>query len=238
MKPTTISIIAVTVVALFATIGSAYWLDAREVRKPYPKATPPPDPSPIFTPSKEPAPTAEEIEKQAREHDAMLALSIERALVSRDAQQRETAFTFLLPELLQVDPGRVVEMVARQQPGEARDALRYEVARQWITRDRDAAIGWLKSLDEAEQRQSAQVAVDSLAAIAPEQAIYVANEFGIGRDNGYLEHLVQMWAEGDLSGAERWLASQPDDARTAPLRVRIERVRDSQRESQKAADRS
>ncbi len=125
-------------------------------------------------------------------------------------------------------------MVARQEPGEARDALRTEVARQWITRDRDAAVGWMKSLEnEAERQQSAETAVASLAAIAPEQAIYVADQFGIGRDNGYLEHMVQMWAEGNINEAERWLASQPDDARTAPLRARIERVREQKRAAER-----
>jgi len=233
MKPTTVAIVAVTVVALFATIGSAYWLDARETtRKPYPKATPPPPPSPVYTPSTERAPTAKEIAEEARDHNAQLALAIERALVARNPQQRETAFTFLLPELLQVEPERVVTMVAHQEPGEARDALRNEVARQWITRDRDAAIKWLKSLEsEAEQRESAQVAVTTLAALAPEQAIYVADQFGVGRDNGYLEHLVQIWAEQDLGEAERWLATQPDDARTAPLRARIEQVRNQKKAS-------
>jgi hypothetical protein len=225
-KPTTITLVAITVIALFASIGSAYYLDAREPKKPYPKATPPPPPSDVYIPSKEPVPTAEEIERQARDHNAQLGLEIERALAARDPRQRETAFTFLLPELLQVDPGRVVELVARQAPGEARDAFRTEVARQWITRDRDAAVAWMKSMEnEAERQQSAETAVASLAAIAPEQAIYVADQFGIGRDNGYLEHMVQMWAEGNISEAERWLASQPDDARTAPLRARIERVR-------------
>jgi hypothetical protein len=233
-KPTTITLVAITVVALFASIGSAYYLDAREPKKPYPKATPPPPPSDVYTPSKERVPTAEEIERQARDHNAMLGLEIERALAARDPRQRETAFTFLLPELLQVDPGRVVEMVARQEPGEARDALRTEVARQWITRDREAAVGWMKSLqNEAERRQSAETAVASLAAIAPGQAVEVADQFGIGRDNGYLEHMVQMWAEGNIDEAERWLASQPDDARTAPLRARIERVR----EQKQAAER-
>jgi hypothetical protein len=233
-KPTTITLVAITVVALFASIGSAYYLDAREPKKPYPKATPPPPPSDVYTPSKERVPTAEEIERQARDHNAMLGLEIERALAARDPRQRETAFTFLLPELLQVDPGRVVEMVARQEPGEARDALRTEVARQWITRDREAAVGWMKSLqNEAERRQSAETSVASLAAIAPGQAVEVADQFGIGRDNGYLEHMVQMWAEGNIDEAERWLASQPDDARTAPLRARIERVR----EQKQAAER-
>ena len=126
-------------------------------------------------------------------------------------------------------------MVARQEPGEARDVLRDEVAQQWVTRDRDAAIRWMKSFEnQAERTHVAQVAVDSLAAIAPEQAIYVAHEFGLGVDNGYLERLVQLWAEASLPDAERWLATQPDDARTAPLRARIERVRDQRKTSDRS----
>jgi len=53
----------------------------------------------------------------------------------------------------------------------------------------------------------------------------------VGLDDGYLEHLVQLWAEASLPDAERWLAAQPDDARTAPLRARIERVRDQKKSS-------
>ena len=227
MKPTTISLVIGTALTLIVAIGAAYRLDAREPRKPYPKATPPPPPSAIFTPAKEPAPSAEDIERHAQEHAATLALEIERALYARDPHRRETAFTFLLPELLQFEPERAVDMVARQEPGEARDALRDEVARQWITRNPDPAISWLKSFEnEAERRASAQVAVQTLAAVAPGQAIYVADQLGVGRDDGYLEHMVQMWAEGDLDEAERWLAGQPDDARTAPLRARIEQVRE------------
>lgn len=225
MSIKSISIIAVTVVALFAAVGTAYRLDAREPKKPYPKATPPPPASNVFEESREPVMTEAQIEAQARDHNAQLARQIERALVSRNPEQRETVFTFLVPELLQFEPQLLVDMVARQQ-GEPRDTLRDEVAKQWITRDRDAAIGWMKSLEnEGERRQAAQAAVDSLAAIAPEQAIYVAHEFGTGLDNGYLERLVQVWAESSLPEAERWLATQPDDARTAPLRARIERVR-------------
>ena len=47
----------------------------------------------------------------------------------------------------------------------------------------------------------------------------------------HLEHLVQLWAEASLPDAERWLAAQPDDARIAPLRARIERVRDQKKSS-------
>ena len=107
-----------------------------------------------------------------------------------------------------------------------RDVLLDAVARQWSRLDRGATVRWLQSLDsEDEKRAGARAAVDSLAAGAPEQAIYVADQFGVGRDDGSLEHLVQMWAETDLEAALRWLKTQPDDAKTAPLRARIELVR-------------
>ena len=227
MKPTIITIVCATLIA----IGAAHSLDAGEPnhRTPYPKATPPPPPSPVFTPSRERAPTEREIDKASRERYAMVQAAIERALVARDPQQRETAFTFLLPELLQVEPARVVEMVKKQKPGEARDALRTEVARQWIMRDREAAVGWIKSLEnDAERHDAAEIAVSELAPVAPEQAIAVANQFGIGRDNGYLEHLVQVWAESDLDAATQWAQSQPDNAQSAQLRARIDQVRAAQ----------
>ena len=233
MPVKTLTIVAVTAVALFAAIGAAWRLDAREARKPYPKATPPPPASEEFTTLKERVPDEREIEAQSRDHNAELERQIERALTERE--RREGAFTFLLPELLQVEPGRVVALVARQHPGEARDVLRDEVAQQWVTRDRDAAIAWMKSLENVGERMhAAKVALESLAAIAPEEAIYVAHEFGLGVDNGYLEHLVQLWAEASLPDAERWLATQPDDARTAPLRARIERVRDQKKTSDRS----
>lgn len=221
------SSITTMICATLVAVGTTCWLAASEAprRKPYPKPTPPPPPSDVYTPSKERAPTEKEIEQWAREHNGMLAMVIERALVSRDPQQRETAFAILMPELLQIDPQRVVAMLARQQPGEARDILRDEMARQWVVRDRDAAVDWMKSLVNDEQRNAAQVAVSSLASIDPGQAIYVADQFGIGQDDGYVEHLVQIWAEEDVESATRWLESQPAGPRTDRLRERIQHVR-------------
>lgn len=234
MTVKTISIIAVTAFALFAAIGTAWRLDAREARKPYPKAIPPPPASQDFTDVREPPPDEAQIEAREREHYADHERRIESALKSRDPDEREAVFTFLLPELLQQEPERVVAMVARQIGGETRDTLRDEVARQWVDRDRDATIAWMKSLDDQrERRHAAKVAVEYLAPISPEQAIYVAQQFAMGQDDGFLEHLVQDWAESSLPDAERWIATQPDDARTAALRARIERVRGQQ----KSADR-
>ena len=153
----------------------------------------------------------------AQARTGQLVLEIERSLVAVDPQQRETAFAYLLPELLHDDPGRVVQMVASQEPGEPRDALRNEVTRQWITQDRDAAVTWLKSFENAtERRDSAAVAVRTLAAKSPPDAIAVADQFGIGRDDGSLAHIFQIWQAEDPAAAKRWLESQPPEKRLHP----------------------
>jgi hypothetical protein len=161
-----------------------------------------------------------------------LALEIERALVATDTRQRETAFAQMLPELLVSEPQRVVELLARQQPGEARDALREEITRQWIQRDPAAAMEWMRSLADAERRASATTAMRTLAAYAPVQAIQVAEEFGVGLDDGSLEHLVQIWATEKPEEARLWIETQSENPRTAQLRARIEQVL-AQRETER-----
>lgn len=178
MKPT--SIVTLVVITLLG-VGTACLLNAREARLPrWPKPTPPPPPSPVYTPSTERVQTAEEIALMAEGHNQTIELEIEHALASGDAQRREAAFTFLLPELIQVDPKRVVEMLARQQPGKARDVLLHEIARQWIARDMSAATAWMKSLEASERRASAAAAVASMEFHDPVAARAVADELGGG----------------------------------------------------------
>jgi hypothetical protein len=174
MKP--VSVATLSIVTLLG-VGSACLLNAREARLPrWPKPTPPPPPSSIYTASAERVATEAEIASMAETHNQRIALEIEQALISGDAQRREAAFTFLLPELIQVEPGRVVEMFARQPSGKARDLLRDEIARQWVARDVAAATSWMKSLDEGERRASAAAAVASIAFHDPDAAGAVADE--------------------------------------------------------------
>lgn len=176
MKPAPI---VTLVTATLIGIGATLLLGAKETRKPWPKPTPPPPPSPIYHLSPERAQTEEEIAQQASTRYQRNELEIERALQGRDAQQREAVFTFLLPELIQVEPKRVVALFDRQKPGEARDTLRTEIARQWTARDLDAAVAWMKSLDERERRDSAATAVNSIAPYAPAVANRLAREFDL-----------------------------------------------------------
>ncbi len=156
----------------------------------------------------------------SQDRDRQIALEIESALVSKDAGRRETAFSVLLPELLRTEPARVVDMVARQPAGEQRDALRDEVARQWITRDTESAVAWLQSLGD-DRAAGGPIAVRALAAISPAQAIDVADRLGVGRDDGSVEHILQIWAAESPREARRWLENQPESARKAQLRARL-----------------
>jgi hypothetical protein len=177
MRP--ISIVTLVLATLLG-VGAAYWTDGGEKpRRHWPKPTPPPPASPIFSQSKERAWSEEEIAQQAREHNGRLEMEIERALDSRDARRREAVFTFILPELVQVDAPRVIAMMARQRPGEARDTLRTEVTRQWMARDPYAAVQWMKTLPDDERRTSAVIAFEAILAASPAEATALADEFGI-----------------------------------------------------------
>ena len=213
-------------IAVLTAVSAARFAVRPDADEPYSAA---PLPAPVHSSHSrtlQSAPSASEIALAAEERNRQLALAIERALVSRDPQHRETAFSFILPELLRDEPDRVIAMVARQEPGEARDALRDEVARQWIRKDRDAAIDWMHALEQADRTASATIAMRTLAAIDPAQAIAVADQFGIGRDDGSLEHMVQIWATERPDEAMRWIEGQPPgDPRTAQLRARIEHGR-------------
>jgi hypothetical protein len=176
MKPTSI---ATLVVATLIGVGAAFLLVAKEQRKPWPKPTPPPPPSPIYHESRERMPTAEEIAQQASVRYENIEREIENALSAKDFHRREAAFTFLLPELIQVDPKRVVALMERQKPGEARETLRTEITRQWIVKDYHAAVAWMKSLDERERQASAATAMHSLAPYAPAVSHRVAREFDL-----------------------------------------------------------
>ena len=48
---------------------------------------------------------------------------------------------------------------------------------------------------DGERRTAALLGVRTLAARSPEQALAAAERFGVGRDDGTVTHLVQVWAE-------------------------------------------
>jgi hypothetical protein len=132
----------------------------------------------VFEQSTEPVPTEEEIARDAEQHSARVQEAIERSLQAADADAREAAFVFLLPQLLQLEPDRVVTMVARQE-GRARQLLRREVARQWVGWDVPAAVRWIRGLEGAERRETAQIAVTTLATYDLPTALWMVEELDV-----------------------------------------------------------
>lgn len=158
-------------------------------------------------------------------------MSLGRALVARDEAQRATAFESLLPELLRGAPAMAVEIFARQEPGDTRDTLRDELARQWIVLDREAASAWIDALAADERAAASTIAMRALASRSAPDALEFARRFEVGGDDGSLEHLVQIWALEDPEAALNWIEAQTRDAWNDRLRVRIEAVRRKSRVS-------
>jgi hypothetical protein len=184
------------IAAMLIAVSSAHCADPLEGTyerpKVWPKATPPPDASPIYRDLEEPVPGEKEIEDDAASYYGRMASQFAAALTSGDAQRREAATVFLLPELLQVEPERVVDLHEGLVPGASRDLLRTEIARQWSSQDLRAAGMWMKSLKEAERRLAVYEAVDSLLAYEPGQAMALIREFGLEKDERLRKRLATL----------------------------------------------
>ena len=161
----------------------------------WPKPTDPEPASPIYHDLDEKVPTEEEIARDIADHNAQLEAAVEGVLKDGDMLSRETVFVYVLPELLQVEPRRLVDLHARLAPGEARETLRTEIAQLWAATDPAAAARWMKSLGDPERRAAAVTAVTRIAAWDPKTATALADEFGIGRDDGIRKLLKSVGPE-------------------------------------------
>ena len=164
------------------TLSAACSPDDGAYKRPkvWPKPVDPPPASPIYHDVDEKVPGEEEIERAAAERPALLESEIERALKGDDLVRRETVMVYLLPELLQVEPQRLVALHARLGAGPERDRLGSEMAQYWAGSDAPAASRWIGTLEGAERRQAAAAAVDTLAAWEPRVALRLAEEFELG----------------------------------------------------------
>ena len=112
---------------------------------------------------------------------------------------------------------------------------RAQVERQWTASDLDAAIDRVMSLDDDEARKLAAAEVAAqLARTDSAAAVEVSDLFDIGRDDGTLEHTVQMWAEERLPEALKWAQSQPPGPSRDQLLARIALVQ-ARRDPERAA---
>jgi hypothetical protein len=174
-----ISISTLALATVLATSAALCMDSGHKPKRHYPKATPPPPPSPIYTESKEHVPDEGEIAQMAASHYARLESELEKAVLSRDQDRREAAFVFILPELVQQEVTRVVDVLERLPKGEPRDTLRKQLTRHWVSQDSASAIRWMKTLPDAERRSSVVTAVEMLFAQNPALAAELAEELGM-----------------------------------------------------------
>lgn len=158
----------------------------------WPKPTEPPPASPIYHDVKEWIPSEEDIEREARDHNALLTAEVAKALATTDLVRRETVFVHIVPELLQVEPQRLVDLHAGLEPGPQRELLRGELARQWTHSDAPGAIRWMNSLEGAERRDAAVAAVTSVAFHDPRMALALADEFQIEHEEPVRQLIVSL----------------------------------------------
>jgi hypothetical protein len=188
-NPFITSLLAVTLITLSTACSPE---EGYKRPKVWPKPTEPPPASPIYHDVDEKMPSEEEIERAAGEYYSILETELERALMGNDLVRRETVFVHILPELLQVEPDRVIALHARLKPGEPRETLGTEIAQLWASSDAPAAARWMRTLEEDERRSAAMAAVTTLAPWEPRAALQIADEFDLEKEKTLRELLAPL----------------------------------------------
>lgn len=156
------------------------------------------------------------------EKSRRLQMEIERALISVDDVERDRAYTQLLPALIAIDPAAVERVVESCPAGPVREQLLRHAALAWSAANLDGAIEWVTAMkDDAERDIAATEIVSEVAQADPAHAIEVSDLFGIGRDDGTVEHIAQLWAVENLRASLDWVEAQPPGAPRDQLLARI-----------------
>jgi len=159
------------------------------------------------------------------EQSRRLRLEIERALVSVEENHRERAYSELVPALIRVDPTAMGSLVERFPSGPVREELLRHTAHAWSSIDLQGAIAWAKSVAETDERTTAaDEIVSQVGQSDPAHAIEVSDLFGIGRNDGTVEHIATLWATENLNESLRWVESQPPGKQRDQLLARITTV--------------
>lgn len=179
--------------------------------------TPPVRPHVTISPLPKPDPT------RTREGQSeQLQLEIGRALASADDADREHAYQQLLPRLIAIDPAAMKRMVANYPAGPIRDQLLRQTAHTWSAVDLPGAIAFAKGVNEDSERViAATEIVSQVGQSDPGHAIEVSDVFGVGRNDGTVEHIAHLWANQNLQAALDWTEAQPPGPQRDQILARI-----------------
>jgi len=167
--------------------------------------TPPDRPHVTTSPLPDAAPV-----RSRESQSQQLQLQIGRALASADDEERERAYSHLLPELIAIDPAAMKRLVENYPAGTIREQLLRRTAHTWSAVNLQEAIAWAKGVNEDGERVvAATEIVSQVRQTDPGHAIEVSDVFGIGRNDGTVEHIALLWATQNLQAALEWSEAQP-----------------------------
>jgi hypothetical protein len=156
------------------------------------------------------------------EQSQQLQLEIGRALASADDADRERAYQQLLPKLIATDPAALKRMVATYPAGPIREQLLRHTAHTWSAVDLPGAIAFAQGVNEDSERLVAATEIVSQVGQAdPGHAIEVSDVLGVGRNDGTVEHIAQLWANQNLQAALDWTEAQPPGPQRDQILARI-----------------
>jgi hypothetical protein len=151
-----------------------------------------------------------------------LQLEIARALASADDEDRERAYTQLVAELIKTDPDAMKRLLEHYPAGLIREQLLRHTAHAWSAVDLQGAITWAKGVnDEGERAIAANAIVAQVGQSNPGHAIEVSDALGVGRNDGTVDRIAQIWAIRDLQAALDWTAEQPPGPQRDQILQRI-----------------
>jgi hypothetical protein len=126
---------------------------------------------------------------------------------------------------MSVDPAAAALILQRAPRGFGRDELRDRIARLWASANTSTALEWVTTLEDDDDRRLATLSMRSqIAASDPAAAIEISDLMDVGRDDGTLVHIAQMWAEENPSAAMAWAERQPAGPLRDALLARIAMV--------------
>jgi hypothetical protein len=126
------------------------------------------------------------------------------------------------PALIAIDPAAMRKLVENCPPGTVRDQLLRHTAHAWSAVDLQGAIAWAKGVYEDDDRlAAANEIVSQVGQTDPGRAIEVSDAFGIGRANGTVEHIAQLWAIQNLQASLDWTEAQPPGPQRDQILARI-----------------
>jgi hypothetical protein len=110
------------------------------------------------------------------------------------------------------DPTSALALAFALEKGSEREALVRELLSGWASRDADAALDWVSSLEDPSARRSARSTVClSVAEKNPRHAVELALAHGADEDDdgGLLECLAMQWCEKESDTVLDWAFTQP-----------------------------